>query len=155
MGYNVLDIIDKAINIENRKKTIIKSVVAEDEISPVIKLMCKVLCKKIDEIIEYYEELKIEIINTEYEDIDIRIYDRVSFLINEFNSKIYVQDIKNGKDYLKLSLNFAKDEYSLFLDIQGRLVKNMDDTNTKTYEILSKMIENIKKRIQIIEKTIS
>jgi len=57
------------------------------------------------------------------------------------------KDIQNGKDYLKLSLNFAKDKYSLFLDIQGRLVKDIDDTNTKTYEILSKMIKNIKKQI--------
>ena len=154
MGYNILDIIDKAIKIENKKKAIIKNVVADDNVIPAIVLMPKVLCHQMDEIIKYYEELKTEIMNTEFEEIDIRTYDKISFLMNEFNDKIYTQDIQNGKDYLKLSLKFAKDKYSLFLDIQGRLVKDMDDTNTKTYEILSKMIKNIKKQIQTIEKTI-
>ena len=61
MGYNVLDIIDKAINIENRRKIIIKSVVAKDKVIPAIVLISKVLCSQIDEIIKYYEELKEEI----------------------------------------------------------------------------------------------
>ena len=56
---------------------------------------------------------------------------------------------------MKFSLNLAKDTYSLFIDIQGRLVKNINDTSTKTYDILSKIINNIKKQIKTIEKTIS
>jgi len=154
MGYNVLDIIDKAIDIQNRRKTILKSVVSEHKTKATIILMCKVLCNQIDEIISYYHELEDEIRDTEFEEIDIIIYDKISFLINEFNNKIYYQDIENAKDYLKFLLNLAKDTYSLFIDIQGRLVKNINDTSTKTYDILSKIINNIKKQIQTIEKTI-
>jgi len=155
MGYNVLDIIDKAIDIQNRRKTILKSVVSEHKAKATIILMCKVLCNQIDEIISYYHELEDEIRDTEFEEIDIIIYDKISFLINEFNNKIYYQDIENAKDYLKFLLNLAKDTYSLFIDIQGRLVKNINDTSTKTYDILSKIINNIKKQIETIEKTIS
>jgi len=155
MGYNVLDIIDKAIDIQNRRKTILKSVVSEHKTKATIILMCKVLCNQIDEIISYYHELEDEIRDTEFEEIDIIIYDKISFLINEFNNKIYYQDIENAKDYLKFLLNLAKDTYSLFIDIQGRLVKNINDTSTKTYDILSKIINNIKKQIETIEKTIS
>ena len=155
MGYNILDIIDKAINIENRRKIIIKNVVAKNKVIPAIVLISKVLCHQIDEIIKYYEELKEEISNTEFEEIDILTYDKISFLINEFNNKTYIQDIDNGKDYLKFSLNLAKDKYSLFIDIQGRLIKNMNDTSTKTYDILSKIINNIRKQIRTIEQTIS
>ena len=155
MGYNVLDIIDKAIDIQNRRKIILKSVVSENKAKATIILMCKVLCNQIDEIISYYNELEDEIRDTEFEEIDIIIYDKISFLINEFNIKIYYADIENAKDYLKFSLNLAKDTYSLFIDIQGRLVKNINDTSTKTYDILSKIINNIKKQIRTIEKTIS
>jgi len=155
MGYNILDIIHKAINIQNRRKIILKRVVAEGKAIPAIILMSKVLCHQIDEIIKYYYELQDELRDTEFEEIDIITYDKMSFLINEFNNKIYNPEIYNGKDYLKFSLNLAKDTYSLFMDIQGRLVHNMKDTNTKTYEILSKIINNIVKQIRTIEKMIS
>lgn len=155
MGYNVLEIIDKAIDIQNRRKIILKSVLGEDKTIPAIILISKVLCNQIDDIIKYYYELKDEIRDTEYEEIDIITYDKISFLINEFNNKIYNPEIDNGKEYLNFSLNLAKDTYSLFIDIQGRLIHNKNDTNTKTYDILSKLINSINKKIRTIEKTIS
>ena len=155
MGYNVLEVIDKAIDIQNRRKIILKSVLGEDKAIPAMILISKVLCNQIDDIIKYYYELKDEIRDTEFEEIDIIIYDKISFLINEFNNKIYNPEIDNGKEYLNFSLNLAKDTYSLFIDIQGRLVHNKNDTSTKTYDILSKLINSINKKIKSIEKTIS
>lgn len=155
MGYNVMDIIDKSIKIEEKRKIIIKDVVAEDKALPAVKLISKVLYNQINERIKYYEELKEEIKNTELEEIDFRTYDRISFLMNEFNNRVYIEEITNVKDYLKFSLDLAKDKYSLFIDIQGRLFNNTNDTTTKTYEILSKIITNISKEIRTIENTIS
>ena len=155
MGYNVLEIIDKAIDIQNRRKIILKSVMGEDKAIPAVILISKVLCNQIDDIIKYYYELKDEIRDIEYEEIDIITYDKISFLINEFNNKIYNPQIDNGKEYLNFSLNLAKDTYSLFIDIQGRLVHNKNDTSTKTYDILSKLMSSINKKIITIEKTIS
>ena len=85
MGYNIIDIIDKAINIENRRKIKIKKVIAENQVLPSVKLISKILCNKIDETIKYYEELKEELKNIEIEEIDLRTYDKMSFLINESN----------------------------------------------------------------------
>ena len=154
MGYNIIDILEKAINIENRRKIIIINAITENQVIPAIKLISKVICNQIDEIVNYYEELKEEIKNTELEEIDFRTYDKMSFLINQYNERIYELEMTNVKYYLKSSLDLTKNKYSLFIDIQGRLVNNTSDTSTKTYEILSKIIANIKNQITIIEKTI-
>ena len=154
MGYNIIDIINKAINIENKRKMVIKNAITENNTSPSIKLISKVLCNQIDEIIKYYEELKNEIKYTELEEIDFRTYDKMSFLVNEFNERICVLKVINVREYLKSTLELEKNKYSLFIDMQGRLFNNTSDTGTKTYEILSKIIANILKHIRTIEKTI-
>lgn len=154
MGYNIIDIINKAIDIENRRKYIIKDSTKENQVSPVVELISKVLCNEIDEIIKYYKELKEEIENVEVEDIDVRTYDKMSFLINEYNERMYELKVTNVREYLKCTLDLTKNKYSLFMDIQGRLVNNTSNTGTKTYEILSKIITNISKQIKTIEKTI-
>jgi len=154
VGYNIIDIIDKAINIEKRRKVVIKNAIIENKTSPAIKLISKVLCNQIDEIIKYYEELKVEIKYIELEEIDIRTYDKMSFLINEFNDRICVLKVTNVREYLKSTLELEKNKYSLFIDLQGRLYNNTSDKGTKTYEILSKMIGNTLKHIQTIEETI-
>ena len=154
MGYNIIDIMNKAINIENRRKSIINNSIIENKTSPAIELISKVLCNQIDEIIKYYEELKIEINHAELEEIDFRTYDKMSFLINEFNERMYVLKVANVREFLKSTLEITKNKYSLFIDIQGRLVNNTSNTGSKTYEILSKIITNISKQIKTIERTI-
>lgn len=155
MGYNIIDIINKAINIENRRKSIIKNALIEKKTSPAIKLISKVLCDKIDEIVKYYEELKAETKQAELEEIDLRTYDKMSFLINQFNERKYVLKMTNVREYLNCMLELTVNKYSLFIDIQGRLVNNTSNTDTKTYEILSKIIADILKQIRTIEKTIA
>ncbi|MDR5588229.1 hypothetical protein FDG75_14740 [Clostridium botulinum] len=154
MGYNGIDIIDKAINIEERRKIIINSVVNENTNNPAVKVIAKVLSNQLDAMIKHYEELRNEVSNTELEEIDIMTYDKMSFLINEFNNKLYNPKVNNVREYLEFSLNLAKDKYSLFVDIQGRLVNNTKDTQPKTYEILSNIIKTISKQIRTIEKTL-
>jgi len=154
VGYNVVDIINKAIDIENRRRYIINNAIKENQVSPVISLISKVLCDQIDEIIKYYEELKKEMKNMEIEDIDVRTYDKMSFLINEFNERMYVLKVANVREFLKSTLEITKNKYSLFIDIQGRLVNNTSNTGSKTYEILSKIIANTLNQIRTIERTI-
>jgi len=154
VGYNIIDIINKAINIENKRKIIIKNAITEKKTSQSIKLISKVLCNQIDEIIKYYEELKNEIKCAELDEIDFRTYDKMSFLVNEFNERISVLKVTNVRDYLKSTLELEKNKYSLFIDMQGRLFNNTSDTGTKTYEILSKIIADISKHIRTIEETI-
>jgi len=154
MGYNVIDLIDKSINIANRKKAMYESIGQKKCDIQSIEIMSKVLAKETDKTIRYYEELKDEVSEVKYEEIDFYIYDKLSFLINEFNKKIYVTEINNIKEYLKFSLNLEKDGKSLLIDIQGRYVKNTSDIHTKTYIILTDMINNKENLISMLEKII-
>ena len=152
MGYNVADIIDKAIKIAIRKKSIYENIGQEKCDIPSIKIISRVLIKQIDKTIEYYEALLKEIDNTEFEEIDFSIYDKMSSLINDYNKRINVVEINNVREYLKFSLGLEKSVYSLQMDIQGRFVKNASDIHTKTYKILADIIDNKAKHIAILEK---
>jgi hypothetical protein len=152
MGYNVIDLINKAINIAIRQKGIYEKIGREKSDIPSIKIISKVLIKEVDKNIKYNEILIIEIGDVDFEEIDFGIYDKMSFLINEFNEKIYVPEIDNVRGYLKFSLDLEKDIYSLLIEIQGRFVKNNRDVHTKTYKVLSDMINNKANHISTLEK---
>lgn len=152
MGYNVIDLINKAIKLAIRRRKIYENIGKDKCDIPSIEIMSKVLEKEIDRTIKYYETLKNEINGVEFDEIDFYIYDKMSFLIDEFNKKIHVTEINNVREYLKFSLDSEKDGQSLLIDLQGRFVKNASDLNTKTYEILSNMIDNNARNIAVLEK---
>jgi hypothetical protein len=151
MGYNVIDVINKAINIAIRKKAIYESLGQIKYDIPSVEIMSKVLVKEIDRTIKYYEELKNEVI---VEEIDFYVYDKMSFLIDEFSKKLYDAEVNNIKEYLKFSLSLEKDGKALLIDVQGRFVKNASDIHTKTYKILSDMINHKENLITTLEKFI-
>ena len=72
--------------------------------------------------------------------------------LNTYNTRIIVIDINYVREYLEFSLGLEKAVYSLLMDIQGRLVKNTDDIHTKTYKILSDIIENKARHIEMLER---
>jgi hypothetical protein len=151
MGYNVIDVINKAINIAIRKKAIYESLGQIKYDIPSVEIMSKVLVKEIDRTIKYYEELKNEVM---VEEIDFYVYDKMSFLIDEFSKKLYDTEVNNIKEYLKFSLSLEKDGKALLIDVQGRFVKNASDIHTKTYKILSDMINHKENLITTLEKFI-
>lgn len=152
MAYNIIDLLNKAISISIRKKEIYENIKQKKCDIPSMEIIPKILIKKIDNTIEYYEALKDEIGEESFEEIDIRIYDRISFLINEFSKKIYEPEINNVRDFLEFSLALEKDTYSLIIDIQGRFTQNTSDVHTKTYKILSDMINNKADFVAALEK---
>ena len=140
MGYNILDIINKAIDISHMRKRLYLEINAQNYQSPSVKILSKVLADNVDKSIIYYEKLKKEV-DENIELIDLVIYDRISFLINQFNLRIHTTNIASASELLSFSLNLESEVLALFLDIQGRLVKNQTDTNSDTYLILSDMIK--------------
>ena len=154
MAYNIIDLIDKAIKLAVRRRKIYEKIEKEKCDIPSIEIMSKVLEREIDKTIKYYETLKNEVGIVEFDEIDFYIYDKMSFLIDEFNKKIYFAEINNIKEYLKFSLDLEKDTQSLLIDVQGRFVKNESDLNTKTYKILSKMIKNKDRNIEVLRKVL-
>ncbi|EQB89189.1 hypothetical protein J2Z44_002891 [Clostridium punense] len=152
MAYNVIDLINKSIDMEERRKKLYENIGKQQKEHSSIKIMSKVLIKNIDKTIKHYKDLNKELKNIELEEIDFWTYDKISFLINQYNKKEYEVSFDNVGDYIKFSLNLEKDMYSLLIDIQGRFVKDIKDTYTKTYEILSDIISNRVKHIETLEK---
>lgn len=152
MAYNVIDLINKSIDMEERRKKLYENIGKQQKEHSSIKIMSKVLIKNIDKTINHYKDLNRELKNIELEEIDFWTYDKISFLINQYNKKQYEISFDNVGDYISFSLNIEKDMYSLLIDIQGRFVKDTKDTYTKTYEILSNIISNRVKHIETLEK---
>jgi hypothetical protein len=117
-------------------------------------ILSKVLVKQLDKTIEYYKALEKEIGDELFEEIDFGTYDKLSFLTNEYAKKLYVPEIQNTKQFFEFYINLERDLYALLIDIQGRFVKDTNDTNKSAYKILSAMIENKSKHIKTIEKTL-
>ncbi|MBE6071983.1 MAG: hypothetical protein E7208_08505 [Clostridium butyricum] len=155
--YNAIDLIDKCIDIENNKRKIFERFIDDRDSSVKLKIIAKVFLKNGDRIINYYNQLKNRVKNSELEEIDFRTYDKISFLINEYNLRIRSMNLDkiSVREYLEILLELAKDKYSLFVDIQGRLYNNTTNNQGKTYELLSKIIEYTEYQVKIIEKTIT
>jgi len=154
MGYNAIDLIDKAINIATRKRTIYETIEKKSCNVPTLNVMSKVLIKEVDRLIEYYKSLKEELKDKEIEEIDFGIYDKMAFLINEFTKRVYEPEINNVREYLIFSIELEEDIKSLFIDLQGRYVKNERDTKTRTYKIFADIIEHKTKYIEMLKKAI-
>lgn len=150
MGYNVADIIEKAVKITMRRRTIYEKIGQEKCDILSIKVISKVLVKQIDKTIEYYQTLLDEINDTEFEEIDFSIYDKMSSLISDFNNRISVAEVTNVREFLNFSLDMEKAVYSLLIDIQGRFVKNASDIHTNTYRILTDIISNKAQHIEML-----
>lgn len=154
MGYNVADIINKAVNIAIRRKSIYETIEQEKGGNLSIKVISKVLVKEANKTIDYYKSLLDEIQDTEFEEIDFSIYDKMSSLIIDFNKQINIAEVKNVREFMIFSLEMEKAVYSLLMDIQGRFVKNTSDVHTNTYRILSNIISNKAKHIEMLERAL-
>ncbi len=141
MGYNIIDIIDKAIAIAHNRKKLYIEIGDQCHQPPAVKILAKILAHNVDKTLLYYEKLKNEVNEEELELIDFAIYDKISFLINQFNLRLHFTDATTPKKFISFSLDFEKEILALFLDVQGRLVKTAEDSNSATYAILSDMIK--------------
>lgn len=114
--------------------------------------MMNIFIKNLNKSIQYYKNLKEEIKNLPLEEIDFVIYDKISFLIDTFNRKEIVTESMSAKDILECCLNFQKDTLALYIDIQGRLIKNENDVKAKTYKIIEDMIREKEKYVKDLEE---
>lgn len=154
MSYNVLDLLDKSINIAEKRKELYGKAILSTSKNSSLYILINVLIKNIDSTIEYLERLKLEKDNLTGEEIDFHIYDKISFLINEFNQKLFIPENLNIKILLNSSLDIEKNILALYIDIQGRLVKKKEDTETNVYKLLSKVILQSEKKIRDIQEFI-
>ncbi|MCY6356026.1 hypothetical protein [Clostridium sp. ZS2-4] len=159
MGYTIIDVIDKLIMIKMKVREIYSDTSQMNTEDKAFNLVTIALMKVQEKHIKYYNGIK-ETIGKDIEEIDFLIYDKISFLIDEYKNRVDFLEVnpKNMEEILNLALDFEKKNSALIIDIQGRLVKKETDVQTETYNILSEMIEKEQKYLndlkQIIEKTI-
>lgn len=160
MGYTIIDIIDKLIKIKMKTREIYLNISHMNSEDKAFNLVAIALMKVQEKHIKYYEELKMKI-GKDVKEIDFLIYDKISFLIDEYKNRVDILEInpKNMEQILNLALDFEKKNSALIIDIQGRLVRKEVDVQTKTYSILSEMIKKEQKYLNdlknVIENTIS
>lgn len=148
MGYNIIDLLEKAIKIAKRKIEILEEIRTEASQVSSINGATSVLIKIDKENIGYFQKIICDCERHILEDIDFAIYDKVSFLINEFNRRLIKPEILEAKELLSFCLEMEKQVFALYIDIQGRLIKNEEDSKTMAYNILSEMIKKKEKHIK-------
>ena len=152
MAYDVVDVLNKAIDINYKAIDTIESVECTFDNVYKQNIMTKVLRKGIERSIDYYSELKEETKNLELQDIDFMIYDKISFLVNEYNSRIFIPKVSDTNEYVRFVLNLVKEKHALFIDIQGRLANSEYGYDENTYNVINKVIENVKQQKESLEK---
>ena len=155
MGYNVIDLIDRCVQIEKVQLKYLEEMIEKKTNEPTVQIMCKVFFKNSINCLSFYDNLKKSLDVSKLEDIWIATYDKISFLFNEFIRKIYLSDFNSPRKYLFFALDVAEDKRSLFIDVQGRLYNDSKDDNTITYKVLTQIIQRSEKQIWSIKKTLS
>lgn len=140
LGYNIVDLIDKAIKIaQKRKKLYIDISKSHNDFN--IRIISNIIIKNLDRNVSFYIKLK-EDTSDLSEKIDFITYDKISFLINQFERSLINPQITNGRELLEFSLDLEEKLFALFVDIQGRIVRDKKDTESNAYKIISKVIKS-------------
>ncbi|MCT4605478.1 MAG: hypothetical protein N4A64_05105 [Marinisporobacter sp.] len=150
MAYTGIDLIKKAIIIAKKRCEVYKNISKAMEKNLKVRIVANILVRNVKKNIEHYEKLKIQLENDD-ETIDFDTYDKISSLFNKFSRRFENPDIRNMEDVLEFSLSFERQVVALYVDIQGRLVKNAEDTEKKAYKILSSIIEDKKNHIKNLQ----
>lgn len=155
MGYNIKDLLDKAIrNAEKRKELYIN--VKEKNCNDLkINIISNVLIKGVEKNIEFYNNLKYKAEDSVLEEFDFSTYDKISFLINQFQRSMENPKILNVKGLLNFSLDMEEKVAALFIDIQGRFIQSEKDMQSNAYKILSNMIDATNRNIKQIKRFIN
>ncbi|MEJ8553839.1 hypothetical protein [Tepidibacter sp. Z1-5] len=153
MAYNTIDLIDKAIDMAQRRKEIYIQIANDNSENKGMNIVVNTLIKGLEKNIDCYNRLKKYIEQNEevLEEIDFLIYDKILFLVNQFKKRLMNPKISDIKSLLKFSVNLENEIYALFIDIQGRLVVKEEDAKTNTYRLLSNVIKEKEEYIKNLE----
>ncbi len=153
MAYNTIDLIDKAIDMAEKRKEIYRQIANDNSENKVMNIIINTLVKGLDKNIYSYNKLikYIEQNKEVLEEIDFLIYDKILFLVNQFKKRLMNPKISDTKRLLRFSVNLEKEIYALFIDIQGRLVVKEEDAKSNTYRFLSNVIKEKEEYIKNLE----
>ena len=149
--YTIIDLITKLTKIDEEQYELYLRISENIEIKSSLKIIAKVLFNEEKKHLAIFQELKEN--SSTYSDIDIDFatYDRAVELIYEFSKIKSKIPIANVTELLEAALIFEKENLSLVLIVQGLFVKLYKDVETRNYIILSEIIKEEQKHIDVIE----
>ncbi|EJO5347591.1 hypothetical protein NRP93_001678 [Clostridium botulinum] len=150
MGYKVIDIIDNLIYIEKKGFRMFKKI-SENCRDTRVSIVAKTIANQENKHTEYYENLKNNIKDSDTEDIDFFIYDKISSRMQQFKFSMNIPEMNNIKELINFSINFEKENLALLVDIQGQLIRKETDTNMLAYDVIGKIIKEEEKHIQLLK----
>ncbi|WP_010292546.1 hypothetical protein [Clostridium senegalense] len=158
MGYNSIDLVDRAIDTSNKILNFYENIKKNNNNIISFNVFVNILEKHEKEKINYYKVLKESITYEDTKEINFFIYDKISSLITQFNNKISNHKCGiNTKELTECAIEINKDVRALFIDVRGRITKDEDDWETSEYKVLSSIIniqeEYIKKLEQLYNKS--
>lgn len=150
MGYDIRDIIDKALGVASKRRELYSSLM---DINPDVRVrfVINTLLIQVDKDINSFHALREKITDEIAEEIDFDIYDKISSLVYQFNRTLIKPNIRTSDDILSFALDVEEKLYALFVDIQGRLVKDNVIVESQAYLMLTKIIEVKEKNIKNIK----
>lgn len=153
MGYTILDILDKLIQVEINIKNVYLEVAKITKFRRV-NIVARILSKDKERHIEYYKEIREENSFELEEDIPFDIYDKISFLVNQFKTRIRIENFNTLDELLDYALDYEEMNKALLIDMQGRLLRKKEDNNTVAYKVLLEIIRERQKHINNIQNFI-
>lgn len=149
MGYDIRDVIDKALNVASKRKELYTSLM---DINPDIRVrfVINTLLIQVDKDINSFHGIRHSITDEFAEEIDFDIYDKISSLVYQFNRTLIKPNIRNSDELLEFALDVEEKLYALFVDIQGRLVKDGSLVESQAYLMLTEIIKVKEKNIKNI-----
>ena len=149
--YTIIDLIDKLSKIDEEQYELYLQIYENIETRNSLKIIAKVLFNEEKKHLAGFQELKES--SSTYTDIDVdfAIYDRAVELIYEFSKIKSKIPIANVTELLEAALIFEKENLSLVLIVQGLFVKLYKDVETRNYIILSEILKEEQKHIDVIE----
>lgn len=155
MAYTVEDIIEKLISIEKDSIAVYYEVSEKFKKSmPAVSIVAKTLGREEEKHVQYYETIKQNISVYKNEEIDFYLYDKAAKLLYEYKERIHTPEISKVQDLIEYALKFEKNNMGLLIDIQGRLMDNIQYIGKMSYEIISKMIDEEREHVKQLEKLI-
>ncbi|MBS4536393.1 hypothetical protein GOQ29_12270 [Clostridium sp. D2Q-14] len=150
MAYSIIDILNKLIKTEEKIKKVYVNIANSTDMRR-IEIISRILVKEKERHIRYYEDIKKENSSGANQHIDFDIYDKISFLINQFNIRIVDKKFDTLEQLLNYALEYEEMNKGLLIDMQGRLLRTKKDNTTVAYKVLSEIIFEREKNIMNIK----
>ena len=150
MGYNIVDILDKLIMIEQKGYAIYERISQMENVDEKIRVVARILADQEIRHMVSYKRIRKLTKKGDMPSIDFDIYDQASQLISGhiLPPSVHMADIQQ---LLKFAIDFEKQGLALLMRIQGLLVRGAEAEGSINYNVLSEIIKEEKKHIKDLE----